>query len=310
MTQKNTHLSIPFTVIGGFLGSGKTSLLNHMLRHANGRKLYAMVNDFGALNIDAELIAAQNGSQMALTNGCVCCSIGDDFTRALFAVLEQEADDLPDHIIVEASGVADPARIAAFAAVDKQLRLNGIVTLVDTLAHEKHANDPYLSDNYERQINAAHLLLLSKTDLAPRADIDATQADLAARCPAIARVEIRHGEAPLDLVLGLEHADNQASAHSTLPSTRPLPAENHGLKSWATHIDKSHSRSDLVAKLETLSPHLLRAKGVLKDKDGAYILQFAAGRTSIEPHVGESSGHFVLIGTPSLPDDTALAALF
>lgn len=308
MTQ--TKHSIAFTVIGGFLGSGKTSLLNHMLRHANGRKLYAMVNDFGALNIDAELIAAQNGSQMALTNGCVCCSIGDDFTRALFAVLQQDAADWPEHIIVEASGVADPARIAAFAAVDKQLRLNGIVTLVDTLAHETHAHDPYLSDNYDRQIDAAHLLLLSKTDLARRGDIDALHAELATRRPDTARLEISHGEAPLDLVLGLEHADHPASTLSTLPSPLPMPLENHGLKSWATHIDDAHNRSDLVAKLETLSPHLLRAKGVLKDKDGAYILHFAAGRTSIEPHIGDSSGHFVLIGTPALPDDAALAALF
>lgn len=93
---------VPVSIISGFLGSGKTSLLNHLLANAKGRKLAALVNDFGALNIDSELIAAQNGNQISLANGCVCCSIGDDLTVALAQVMMQETR--PDHILIEASG--------------------------------------------------------------------------------------------------------------------------------------------------------------------------------------------------------------
>src|SRR6056300_490452 len=108
---------VPITIIAGFLGTGKTGLLNHLLAHAEGRRLTALVNDFGALNIDSELIAAQNGNQISLANGCVCCSIGDDLTLALAQVMNQTPR--PDHILIEASGVADPARIAGFAQVDR-----------------------------------------------------------------------------------------------------------------------------------------------------------------------------------------------
>lgn len=290
---------IPFTVIGGFLGSGKTALLNHLLSQAKGQRLYAMVNDFGALNIDAELIAAQNGNQIALSNGCVCCSIGDDFTRALFALLQE--DPLPDHIIVEASGVADPARISAFASIDRQLRLNGVAVLVDATAYETHAQDPHLADNYAQQIKAADVLLISKTDLVARHEIDAVHAALERRKPSTPRLEINHGKAPPDVVLGLE---------GSTPDSSVAPLTDHGLKSFATHISPDMPRAQMVETIESLAPHLLRAKGVLTDSDGAYVIHYAAGRIALEPHEGKSSGHFVLIGTPALPDDAALAALF
>ena len=149
---------VPLTIISGFLGSGKTSLLNHLLSQSDGRRITAMVNDFGALNIDAELIEAKHGNQISLTNGCACCSIGDDLTRSFIDVMQQTP--LPDHIVIEASGVAEPNRIAGFAAVDPHLRLDGIVTLVDAGAHHLHKDDPHLADNYAKQIDAAHMLVI------------------------------------------------------------------------------------------------------------------------------------------------------
>lgn len=296
MTRKP---AIAFTVIGGFLGSGKTSLLNHLLSHSDTQRqgrLYAMVNDFGALNIDAELIAAQNGNQIALSNGCVCCSIGDDFTRALFALLQE--DPLPAHIIVEASGVADPARIAAFAAVDKQLRLNGVVTLVDATAYQTHAHDPQLADNYDRQIEAADLLLLSKIDLVGRAELDALHAGLEKRRPDVPRLEVSHGAAPLDLILGLE---------GTMPAARPL--DSHNLETSAVHLHGPIDRDALAARLSTLQPHLIRAKGVLTDSRGAYVIHFAAGRVTLEEFDATPHGHFVIIGKAGIPNAGQLRAL-
>ena len=105
--------AIPFTVIGGFLGAGKTTLLNRLLRGATGRRFAVMVNDFGALDIDGRLVAEHAGETIALANGCLCCTIGDSLVTTLLALLERS--ERFDHIVVEASGVADPGRIADLA---------------------------------------------------------------------------------------------------------------------------------------------------------------------------------------------------
>ena len=286
------------TIISGFLGSGKTSLLNHLLTQSEGRRITAMVNDFGALNIDAELIAAKHGNQIALANGCVCCSIGDDLMRSFMEVMQQSP--LPDHIIIEASGVAEPSRIAGFASVDRQLRLDGIVTLVDAGAHNVHSNDPYLADNYTKQIEAAHLLLISKPDLADAATLENLEKELATQKPDVPMAQVTHGALPINLVLGL-NGDHEI----------PQPQEiiDHGFVQWAGHLNDM-PRAALIAKLEKLRPHVLRAKGVLQDGEGGYVLHLAGGLITTAPYAGKASGHFVIIGKPQMPDAAALEKIF
>ncbi|MGB1895966.1 MAG: CobW family GTP-binding protein [Parvibaculales bacterium] len=293
---------IPLTIISGFLGTGKTSLLTHLLTQAGpengGRRITAMVNDFGALNIDAELIAAKHGNQISLANGCVCCSIGDDLMRSFMEVMQQTP--LPDHIIIEASGVAEPSRIAGFAAVDRQLRLDGIVTLVDASAHNVHSKDPYLADNYAKQIEAAHLLLISKPDLADAATLENLEKELATQKPDVPMAQVTHGALPINLVLGL-NGDHEI----------PQPQEiiDHGFVQWAGHLNDM-PRAALIAKLEKLRPHVLRAKGVLQDGEGGYVLHLAGGLITTAPYAGEASGHFVIIGKPQMPDAAALERIF
>ena len=289
---------IPLTIISGFLGSGKTSLLNHLLTQSQGRRITAMVNDFGALNIDAELIAEKHGNQIALANGCVCCSIGDDLMRTFIEVMQQ--NPLPDHIIIEASGVAEPTRIAGFASVDPQMRLDGIVTLVDAAAHHIHSKDPHLADNYAKQIEAAHLLLISKPDLADEQHRAALRDELRATYPHVPLAEVMHGKMPIDVVLGLNT--------DTTPEL-PSGTIDHNLVQWAAHLPPL-PRHEIVKRLETLHPHALRAKGVLRDSDGAYVVHLAGGRISTEAYGGDASGHFVIIGKPQMPDAATLEKLF
>tara|TARA_B110000971_G_C20022258_1_gene506932 strand:+ start:1788 stop:2723 length:936 start_codon:yes stop_codon:yes gene_type:complete len=294
---------VSLTIISGFLGSGKTSLLNHLLTQSGGRKITALVNDFGALNIDSELIEAQHGNQVSLTNGCICCSIGDDLMRSLADIMRQ--DPLPDHLIIEASGVADPTRIAAYAAVDPQLRLDGIVTLVDAAAHELHAQDPYLADNYHKQIEAGHMLLISKPDLVEASQVENLEAKFRASRPNTPQARVRHGQLPIEVVLGLK-------AEREIETTTPLVPhiEDHGLASWSAHLHGNLSREALAEKITSLTPHVLRAKGVLRDEQGAYALHYAGGRIHFENLDVTPSGHFVLIGKPELPNAEALTNLF
>ncbi|MDE0254627.1 MAG: hypothetical protein OYG32_07510, partial [Rhodospirillaceae bacterium] len=120
---------IPVTVIGGYLGAGKTTCLNHLLAADHGLRLAVLVNDFGAVNIDAGLIAEHGGDTIALTNGCVCCAIADDLGAALQAQTERQPP--PDWIVVEASGVADPARVMRLAGNWPGCRPAGTAVLAD-----------------------------------------------------------------------------------------------------------------------------------------------------------------------------------
>ena len=176
----------PLTVVGGFLGAGKTTLLNRLLAGSQGR--YAvLVNDFGAINVDAGLIQDHDGQTLRLTNGCVCCSLADGFLDTLMRVL---AEPEPfDHIVIEASGVGDPGAIAEIALVEPGLVLRGVVVLADAERLPGLAADPRLGDTLARQIRAADLLVLNKRDLVDASGRAAARTTLAALAPGIPVVE-------------------------------------------------------------------------------------------------------------------------
>ncbi|WP_374574705.1 GTP-binding protein [Phenylobacterium sp.] len=184
-------------MLGGFLGAGKTTLVNHLLRHADGRRIMVMVNDFGELAIDADLIQSRDGETMALANGCACCSTGGDLLRALIAVLDGPVR--PDHLLIEASGVADPDRLADVARADPDLRLSGVVVMVDSGRIETLLADPRIGGQVAQQLASADLLVLNKQDLAADPDLAGR---LQPRAPGAAVVAARHGALPADLVLG------------------------------------------------------------------------------------------------------------
>ena len=123
------HSPTAFTVIGGFLGAGKTTLLNHLLAEPSGVRYAILVNDFGELNIDESLIASHDGQTISLANGCVCCSIADDFIETIIQLVRR-IDEF-DQVVVEASGVSEPERIMDIARLDPELQPNGIVVLAD-----------------------------------------------------------------------------------------------------------------------------------------------------------------------------------
>ena len=292
----------PLTIISGFLGAGKTSLLNHVLHHAGGRRITALVNDFGALNIDSELIAAEHGGEISLANGCVCCSISDDLGVALANALNRTPR--PDHIVIEASGVADPARIALYAQVDKELRLDGIITLIDAPAHEAHAGDPHIGDTYARQMAAADLFIVTKSDLADGTQMHKTTQALEKAGGDIPILQATNGAIETDIILGIGRANDVPLSHEQTHLT------DHGFRQWSGHIVPETDRHKLAEKLRALSPHIIRAKGIFSDAEGTYVIHYAGQRISYARHAGCASGHLVVIGKSELPAPTYLSAYF
>ncbi|MDX8530821.1 GTP-binding protein [Mesorhizobium sp. VK25A] len=196
-----TTRQVPVTLITGFLGAGKTTLINRVLRQADGLRLAVLVNDFGAVNIDAELIEGAAEEIISLKNGCICCSLTGGLLAAVSSVLRRP--DPPDAIVVEGSGVTDPLEVAR-ALSDPELQryapLDGIVTVVDAAGL---ANlDGEALELAQRQIATADLVLLNKADLADRSMLQAAEAHLMALAPGIRIIRCTDAEVPLSVVLG------------------------------------------------------------------------------------------------------------
>lgn len=244
-------MPLPMTVISGYLGAGKTTLINRLLAEDHGLRLLVMVNDFGAINIDAALIKSTGDDTIALTNGCVCCTMGADLFMALGDVLDQSPR--PDHLIIEASGIADPAAIANAAIAEPEMIYGGIITLVDAKNAPDLLADPLIVPQVTQQITAADMVIITKSETEDPALI-AQLIALGARKPT------QLGTAPLaDLLFGL----------TPLPhgqTTAPHPTYT----SWQHDSDMVIDRRILGDKLATRPDGLYRLKGFVQTNDGGY----------------------------------------
>ncbi len=164
-------MTIPLTILGGYLGAGKTTLINRLLAEPHGRKLTILVNDFGAINIDAELIDSHDGETMSLTNGCACCQLRDDMIEQLSQLAKQK--DQIEHIIIEASGAGEPARLAYLGYGLDGLQLDGVLVAVDASTVAEKCRDKFVGKLVRRQMAQADMILLTKADAT---DDDATKA--------------------------------------------------------------------------------------------------------------------------------------
>ena len=171
---------VPVTVVGGYLGAGKTTLVNQVLLGGHGRRIAVLVNDFGEVNIDAALVASVSGSTIELTNGCACCAMGDNLAEAFHGLLSAQPPF--EHVLVEASGVADPARLAAWATIPG-LRVDSIVVLADAERVMERAADAYAGTTVLRQLAAADVVALTKTDLCTAASVERVRQWLARAVP-------------------------------------------------------------------------------------------------------------------------------
>ncbi|MGH2898820.1 MAG: CobW family GTP-binding protein, partial [Solirubrobacteraceae bacterium] len=303
---------IALTVIGGFLGAGKTTLLNRLLREAGDRRLAVLVNDFGAINIDAELVQSRDGQMVRLENGCICCGVSGDFIGEL--ALLRDGPEPPEHVVVEASGIADPGQIVMLGDMPGYRR-DAAVVLADAETVRARAADAATGHHVMGQLRAADLLVLNKTDLVTTADAAATRAWLRGLAgPSTAIVETSHGAVPADVVLGARPRSGEFS-HAGHDDHDDHHHPDFGTWSW-TAADPV-SGAGLVEALTALPDGIVRAKGLLhlrEDPANRYVLQLVGRRFSIEADRGwgdePAASRIVVIGLPGSVDAAALAVTF
>ena len=325
----NSRSRIPLTVVGGFLGAGKTTLVNHLLRETSaadiGRRVAVLVNDFGSVNIDAALIEAKTADTIALTNGCVCCQIGDDFSAALIGVLD--AGEPFDAIVVEASGVSDPWRVAQFGLAAPELSLDAVLVLADASALLAQANDPLLADTLQRQVQSADMVVLNKADLTSPAELDAVEAWVRRAAGSIGVVRTTEARLPLSLLVGGLASRGEATSpmphagsHAGVDDHGDGHGHGHGHAAHGSEFESQAFRptatlpaARLRALLQAMPAGVLRLKGFVRtDEFGWSVLQFAGRHGSLRKAPAAPSDDaavIVAIGLAGcLPADALTAA--
>lgn len=289
---------IPVTIVGGFLGAGKTTLVNHLLRTAT-RRYAVLVNDFGAVGVDAALVQGMEGGVLSMANGCVCCSIGPDLGDTLDRLTRRRP--MPEHILIEASGVSDPWRIAQLVKLEPAVALDMVLVLVDAVAFPGQLADRYLTDTLERQLARADLIVLNKCDAAAP---EAAQAAVLRLRPDARMMQVSHAELPEALLCGPAPPNTRASRFAA-------EAPDHPFRTWTWRNPAPFDSPLLARVLDRLPPAILRMKGFCRvgPDGGQHLLQLAGRRWSLAPAAGQEDA-LVAIGTTDLPQPGELEALF
>lgn len=295
---------IPLVVLGGYLGAGKTTLLNHVLANAGQRRVAVLVNDFGDINIDAALIRERTDDVINLENGCVCCSIGGRLVDALVKISARP--ERPELLIIEASGVSDPVKIAQIGLLDRAFRLVGIIVAVDAERIGATLLDPYVGDIVRRQIAGATALVLNKTDLvSEQQKVVATEAVLTLATTSIL-LESANGSIPLALIFDASVVPRHRTSGLAFAASGHVNS-HQDICSFSFRSDFRLDRKKLRDVFRNLSVPLLRAKGIVwLDQDASpQELHVVGGRILITPFAGRAAGEstIVLIGRFSDEDE-------
>ncbi len=283
--------SLPVTVVGGYLGAGKTTLINHLLRHAGGLRLAVLVNDFGELPIDADLIESRDDNVISITGGCMCCTYGSDLMAALLDF--EKMPSPPDHLLIETSGVGLPAAIAQSVELIPRYLVDGIVVVADAETLLKLGKDKYLADTVERQLTAADIVLLNKVDLTRKGTLARTRHWLSSKAPETRVIETVEAKLPISTLLG-----------SGLDRIAAVTGTAEHVHEHATHeaavfpVDHPVDPEALAKRLAARDLDLIRTKGFVRSAADCFWSIQTVGRRWFVSEVsaeGETSGRIVCI---------------
>ncbi len=335
---------IPATVITGFLGAGKTTLLRHLIEQAGGRRLAIMVNEFGSVGVDTELLrgcgipACEEADILELANGCLCCTVADEFLPAMEAMLNRA--NPPEHIIIETSGLALPKPLLkafGWPSVRSRVTVDGVIAVVDGPAVDagRFADDPVavaaqraadpqldhdnpLAEVYEDQLQAADLVILNKADLLDDEALARVRAGIAASLPRAVQVIVaREGRVDPAIVLGLQAAaEDDLAARPSHHDAEDGEHEHDDFESFVVAIPETDAPDAFAARIQEVAAAyaVLRMKGfvAVSGKPMRLAIQGVGGRfrqhydRAWRPEEGRS-GHLVVIGQTGL-DRAAIEA--
>ena len=300
---------IPATVVTGFLGAGKTTMIRNLIKQANGKKLALVINEFGDLSVDGDLLKGCGNPDCTdddifeLANGCICCTVADDFLPTIQKILERP--DLPDHIVIETSGLALPKPLVqafGWPEVRTRITVDGVVAVLDgpAVADGRFADDPDrvdaqraedeeldhespLHELYEDQLSCADLVLLNKTDLMSADQIDAVSGEVGGRLRnGVRMVRTERGEIDTEILLGIDAAAEDDLAARPSHHDDDDDHDHDEFESFAVDLPSFAEPEGLVARIKSAvaSHDILRVKGFVDvpGKDMRLVVQGVGDR--------------------------------
>jgi len=287
---------VPMTILTGFLGAGKTTLLNRIVTGDHGLRVGVLVNDFGSINIDAELVVGVDANMISLANGCVCCQIRDDLIESVTALLQRQ--ETIEYVLLEASGIADPAGIFQTfndPGLRDRIRLDSVTCVMDADQVFAHPEYPPLSELKLRQAGFADMLILNKVSLAGPEQLKKVRAWLDDHFNRLRIVETDYCDVPHEILLGIGRFDPARSDLDSLPAAHecansPCPDDHHdknhheAFNAWSYQTDRPLGLEALRQAMRTLPGAVYRVKGVVYAADAPYqraVLQVVGRRVDI-----------------------------
>lgn len=264
-------IPIPTILISGYLGAGKTTLINHLLVENDGQRITVLVNDFGEIAVDADLIANKNGDTLALTNGCMCCSIGGALYDAIDRVLS--ANPKPDYLLIETSGVADPGKIAQIAIAEPDLEFVGCLTLVDAMNFREQQHRKYIGDTVERQVQKADAVGITKADTVSEEELKETISTIATLNGETNTITVKRGALPFRFLLDIFSPRQEGSSEA-------LSLEHsHGdvYHSWSYEGETTCTVENIRNISKPAISGIYRLKGYVMAPEGGVFLVNRAG---------------------------------
>ena len=340
---------IPATVITGFLGAGKTTMIRNMLMNADGRRIALIINEFGDLGVDGDVLkgcgadACSEDDIIELNNGCICCTVADDFIPTMEKLLARK--DRPDHIIIETSGLALPQPLVAafnWPGIKTAVTVDGVITVVDSAAvaagrfaddhdaldaqrveDEGLDHESPIEELFEDQLIAADLIILNKADLLDAAGLQAVRDIVSAATARKPRmIEARNGDVPASVLLGLgvgteDDIENRKSHHELEHEGAPHDHDHDEFESFVVELEAIVEPKVFIEQLKLLIDRhdILRIKGFAEVKGKPMRLVIQAVGSRIDSYFDRPwrpdevrSTRLVVIGLHDEMDDAAIIA--